>query len=375
MAARSALAGEHLYAVQGWAPADQADSIAAGLASHGVDAAVQAMDPGPEDAPPTQLRPAWWARPMLGLFNILGTVPGYGEFDVTAMFMIFLPIFSAILISDTGYGLLYTVLPLIYYRKLVKAGARDLAHLIITIGVCSIVWGLLTGAFFGMDITQWPGVRAVMPHPIISVSMEKESMAFLMWLSVTIGAIHLTLAHLWRAKAAFPNLTFLSEVGWSIWFWGIYGFVKTLLLKEPPTITEFLTKSPLAYCGYFGGALAILFAAPSRNPLKMIGLGLANFPLSAIGSLGDTFSYLRLMAIGLAGGVLATAFNDMSGKLPIFAMIPIVIAGHALNVSLSIISLFAHGVRLNMLEFSNNLGMQWSGYLYEPFSAKRGQEN
>jgi V/A-type H+-transporting ATPase subunit I len=124
-----------------------------------------------------------------------------------------------------------------------------------------------------------------------------------------------------------------------------------------------------------GGVMAVLFAAPDRNPFKMIGLGIANFPLSAIATFGDTVSYVRLMAIGLAGSALAVAFNQMTEPLPWPVKIPILVVAHALNVAVSIVALFAHGVRLNMLEFSNNLGMQWSGYAYEPFTNLRDQEN
>jgi V/A-type H+-transporting ATPase subunit I len=183
--------------------------------------------------------------------------------------------------------------------------------------------------------------------------------------------VHLSLAHLWKAKAAFPGLAFLSEIGWAVWLWGMFGLVAYFLLKAEFSVDQF------PYYPYLlgvGGTLAILFAAPDRNPLKMLGLGLANFPLSAIGTFGDTVSYVRLMAIGLAGSALAMAFNDMGGALPWYAMIPILMAGHALNTALSIISLFAHGVRLNMLEFSNNLGMQWSGYAYEPFTKRHSEE-
>jgi V/A-type H+/Na+-transporting ATPase subunit I len=436
VATRSALADEHLYAVQGWVPADRSDGLAAGLKAEGVDAAVQSSDPTGDDAPPTLLAPPWWARPIKGLFDILGTVPGYGEFDVSAMFMIFLPIFSAILISDTGYGLLYLLLPLIFYRKMAKAGAANLAHLIIVIGALSVIWGFLTCSLFGYDYSSWLGLKA----PFIRVEMKKESINSLMLLSITLGAIHLTLAHLWKAKTAFPHPRFISNIGWAIWMWGIYGLVRMFMLKEGfaegvfpyyPLLllvggtfaiifadphwdlhSVFGLRRLLGYLGwvvllwgvyalvwhygfvlgkvktdhalwgsvwgYFliGGAAAMLVGAPPRGGVMAnLGLGLANFPLSAIGTFGDTISYLRLMAIGLAGTALAMAFNDMGGRLPIYAMIPILVAGHALNVSLSIISLFAHGVRLNMLEFSNNLGMQWSGYLYEPFSAKRTQEN
>jgi V/A-type H+-transporting ATPase subunit I len=196
-------------------------------------------------------------------------------------------------------------------------------------------------------------------------------MDFLMLLSITIGAVHLALAHLWKAKAAFPNLGFLAEVGWAVWFVGMYGLVKMFLVKGQFSFDD----SPYyPWWLIVGGALAILFAAPDRNPLKMIGLGLANFPLTAIGTFGDTLSYIRLMAIGLAGSQLAFTFNDITQGLPWPATVPLLILAHGLNVALTIIALLAHGVRLNMLEFSNNLGMQWSGYPYEPFAKRRNQE-
>ena len=371
VASRSGRGDEHLYALQGWVPEERAADLSASLEAAGLPAAVRSMPPSDEDEPPTLVRYPWWARPMEGLFKILGTVPGYREFDVSAAFMIALPIFSAILISDAGYGLIYLLLPILFYRRLAARGAAALAQLIIIIGACSVVWGLVTASLFGYDISRWLGLS----EPLIAVNMVKQNIDFLMHMSILVGAIHLSAAHLWRAGAAFPRLEFLSEVGWSAFLWGIYGLVRALLLKQPPTIAQFLDGNVYPYLLLVGGALAIFFAAPSRNPLKMVGLGLAKFPLSAIGTFGDTVSYVRLMAIGLAGSTLAMAFNDMGRSLPWFAMIPVLMAGHALNVALSIISLFAHGVRLNMLEFSNNLGMQWSGYPYEPFSKRLAKEN
>jgi V/A-type H+-transporting ATPase subunit I len=367
IATRSALDDPHLYALQGWVPAHRAEVIADGLAAAGVDAAVQAFEPAPGEEPPTLIRYNWFTRPMKGLFDILGTVPGYGEFDVSAFFMIFLPVFSAILISDTGYGLLYLLLPAIFYRKMAAAGVEALAQLAMVIGACSVIWGVLTCSIFGFDYSCVFGRTG----PFVPVNMKKESMDLMMWVSITLGAVQLSLAHLWKAKAAFPRISFLSEVGWAVWLWGMFGLVAHFLLKAEWNPDQF---PYYQYLLYIGGGLAILFAAPDRNPLKMIGLGLANFPLSAIGTFGDMVSYVRLMAIGLAGSALAMAFNDMGGSLPWYAMIPILMAGHAMNTALSIISLLVHGVRLNMLEFSNNLGMQWSGYAYEPFTKRHSEE-
>ena len=368
IASRSALDDEHLSALKGWVPADQAGGLAAGLTAHGVEAAAQVLEPEPGDEPPTLIKYPWWARPMEGLFKILGTVPGYGEFDVSAMFMIFLPIFSAILISDAGYGLVYLLVPIVFYRQFKAAGAADLAQLIIIVGVLALAWGLATCSLFGFNITAWFGLS----RALVAVDINKENMEMLMVISITIGAIHLSLAHLWRAARAFPGLTFLSEVGWALVLWGVYGFLRMLLLGDP---FSFSAVPYYPYLLIIGGALVIVFAAPSRNPFKRIGLGLAGSLLPAIGTFGDTASYLRLMAIGLAGSALAVAFNDMARQLPWYMTIPVLLVAHALNVALTVVALLAHGVRLNMLEFSNNLGMQWSGYAYEPFSRKRGQEN
>jgi len=376
VAMRGSFAGDSLFAVQGWVPADRVDELSRGLVKAGVEAAVQAQEPAPEDEPPTMFRPVWWARPIEALFEILGTVPGYREFDVSAAFMIALPIFSAMLISDAGYGLLYLLLPIIFYRKM----SPQLAQLIMAIGAMALVWGLITASFFGFDIHRIlaaiPVVGALFAKgPLIVVSMEKpypeavDPMSLLMRISFTLGAIHLSAAHVWRAKTNFPNLRFLSNLGWAIWLWGMYGVVNMFVLGSAFKGTLY------PYFLGVGGVLAILFAAPDRNPLKMLGLGLASFPLSAISTFGDTVSYVRLMAIGLAGAALAVAFNEMSAPLPWPVTIPVLVIAHALNVALTIVALFAHGVRLNMLEFSNNLGMQWSGYSYEPFSNRRDQES
>ena len=376
VAMRGGYSGDSLYAVQGWVPADRVDVLSGGLAKAGVDAAVQAQEPAQEDEPPTLFRPVRWARPIEALFKILGTVPGYREFDVSAAFMIALPIFSAMLISDAGYGLIYLLLPIIFYRKM----SPQLAQLLIAIGAMSVIWGVITCSFFGFDIHRMiaaiPLVGALFAKgPLIVVGMEKpypeavDPMSLLMRISFILGAIHLSAAHLWRARTNFPNLSFLSNLGWAIWLWGMFGVVNMFVLGSAFKGT--LYPSLLAV----GGVLAILFAAPDRNPLKMLGLGIANFPLSAISTFGDTVSYVRLMAIGLAGSALAVAFNQMTEPLPWPVKIPILVVAHALNVAVSIVALFAHGVRLNMLEFSNNLGMQWSGYAYEPFTNLRDQEN
>ncbi|MCE5278004.1 MAG: hypothetical protein LLG03_08250 [Planctomycetaceae bacterium] len=361
VADRGALVSDSLFAVQGWVPAQRVDAIAPTLAELGIKAAVEATDPDETDTPPTLLCPPRWARPILGLMKVLGLSPGYRENDVSVAFMIALPLFAAMLFSDAGYGLLFVVLPLLLYRKAAAALGKHFTDLIIVIGGASVVWGVLTGSFFGMDLA----VMIFHRPPPIAVSLKDEDMKFLMRLSFTIGVIHLSLAQLWRAVLLYPSLTYLCKVGWSIFLWGMYGAVLYFVLGGA---INWQTAYP--YLLIAGGVLAIGFAAPSRNIFKTIALGLANFPLSMLGTFSDIMSYVRLMAVGLAGSILAMSFNELAvGAGPIL-MVPILIFGHGLNIGLCMIALFAHGVRLNVLEFSNNFGMEWSGHPYQPFERK-----
>lgn len=286
---------------------------------------------------------------------MLGTTPGYREFDVSVPFMIALPLFTAILISDGGYGLLLFLVPALAYKKLAKTLGEQFTQLLMVVGAVSTAWGIITNTFFGVALPFY--------QPLISVGLAEESRLFMMRLSFTIGAIHLSLAQFWQGVRFWPNLQALAKFGWGLFIWGMYGVVNFFVLRGP-----FNWETPWPYLLITGGSLAIVFAHPSPNVLKMLLYGLAGFPLSMLSAFSDVISYVRLMAVGLASSVLASSFNQMAmdiGSLPL--MMVILLFGHGLNLGLCLIAMFAHGVRLNMLEFSNNLGMQWVGYPYRPF--------
>ena len=120
--------------------------------------------------------------------------------------------------------------------------------------------------------------------------------------------------------------------------------------------------------------LIMLFSSPSPNPIKRIGFGLIGNLMGIPGAFGDMLSYIRLMAVGLASYYIASAFNDLAMGISadnawlLPATILVLVLAHSLNVGLCLVAVFAHGVRLNMLEFSTNAGLQWSGRPYAPFA-------
>ena len=375
-----ALGGEELYALQGWIPASEVAGLEESLVAAGLETARRTWDPDLADDPPTRLEYHPVTRPMKGLFDILGTVPGYREFDVSGAFLIALPVFAAMLIADGGYGLLLLLPALVGYRRLKEKMGAPLSQLIILIASVTVLWGLLISSFFGLsgaDLTGAGGflapVGAAMDrlNVIGGVYTEDEVIYTIIRFSFLLGAIHLSFAHLWRARGLWPSFRAVSHVGWAVFLWGMLIVVNALVLGGP-------TPEVMVWLLGIGGGLAILFAAPSRNLAEMLGKGLASFPLAAMSTLSDTISYIRLMAVGLASSILAVTFNDLAGQAAAgggtwAAGAIILIFGHLLNIGLGLIALFAHGVRLNMLEFSNNLGMTWSGYPFEPFAAKRAQ--
>ncbi len=363
-AERSATHNDHLLALQGWVPAAKAGGLGEALANRGLSVGVRTFDPSGNETPPTLIKYPKWVKPIKGLFDILGTVIGYREFDVSVAFMVALPIFAAILIGDGGYGLVLTLGLGLAYRKLSRSMGREFLQLMIVIGAATMIWGVLSNSFFGMPIPFYPWAE-----PIIPVNMSKPSMDFMMKLSFLIGAVHLSVAKGWQILREFPSVKALGTLGWGCVIWGMLGVVHMFLFQTP------LMGTPWFWLLLGGSVAAICFDQPNRNVIKMIALGLANYPLTALSAFSDVFSYVRLMAVGLASAVLAGAFNDMATNvnfLPATALI--MILGHSLNLALCMIALFAHGVRLNMLEFSNNLGMQWTGQAYRPFADRQLKE-
>jgi len=105
-------------------------------------------------------------------------------------------------------------------------------------------------------------------------------------------------------------------------------------------------------------------------------------PFDIIGNFADLVSYVRLFAVGSAGLAVAIAFNELAVGTGIDSVggaikaSIILFLGHALNIILCLMSILVHGVRLNTLEFSGHIGLEWAGFKYEPFAIRRtaGQE-
>ena len=137
---------------------------------------------------------------------------------------------------------------------------------------------------------------------------------------------------------------------------------------------------PVACVVIAGFLLVVLFGGMS--PDKSFGQGLKaglgdafTVFLNTISAFGNIMSYIRLFAVGMASLAIAQSFNNMAfsfkGPLVVAAVL-ILLIGHGLNIVMGLLSVVVHGVRLNLLEFSGQLGMEWAGIAYDPF--KKGDK-
>ncbi len=395
-----ALAGDDLFAVQGWIPARKAAGLSSGLSEAGVEAAVEITEPVEDELPPTLIRYPKWTKPIKGLFDILATVPGYREIDLSDFFMVAMPLFAAILIGDAGYGLVFLLAGVLMYKKAAAAAGASKVQLLIVMGMVTVIWGMVTGGFFGLgpiDLCRSDALRdlgyawnricfvgvstADIEAAVASGEMKQlDSLSKaamddlrqkLIAVSFIIAVVHLALARLREAVALAPDQRALASLGWAAVLAGIFDVVWFLFFGT------FVLGVALPCIGVGWGA-AVLFSAPHKNPIKRLALGLASCLLPIMDCFSNTMSYIRLMAVSLASVYIAQVFNmlgsQLAGAATWFAAAPVVVFGHALNIGLCMIAIFAHGVRLNMLEFSSNAGVQWGGYPFQPFAKSTQKE-
>lgn len=345
---------EALVLLKGYCPVDVCDSVK--------DRAKSAQwgfcceDPDEEDQVPTLLRNPKWMELISPVLKIVEIVPGYKEFDVSLVFLIFFTLFFGILIGDAAYGLIFAGATFFAQKKW-GASMKDRTPFILgyLLTGFTIVWGLLTGTFFGQ---QWLPATV---KPLLPWLNDFQNMQLLCF---CIALVHLSIAKIWSIIRKFPSITFLSNVGWLFIVWGMFFVANMFVLGFP--LPGFAV--PLIYTGI---ALAFFFMVEPKRLPKVVGQELVPFILGVVGAGTDIVSYIRLFAVGLATVAVADATNTMASGLPLWAMIIVLLIGHGLNLILAVMAILVHAIRLNVLEFSGQLGMEWSGFQYNPLKGSQ----
>jgi len=377
----------------GFAPAAEMGRLKAAAAKNGW--ALAADDPGPEDAPPTQLKNNAVTGMISPLTGFLELLPGYHERDVSGWFLLFVTVFFGIILGDAAYGLIFFAIAMIGMIKTAKTGVPLGLKMLMLFGIGNIAWGTITASWFAMDRDLLPSfLRTISLHEFTPLPIPytgiTEYIAYhnrrvdqnLQVFCFSLALLHLGIARLGGVvkKMRSADLRFLADLGSIGMLVGMYNLILFLVVNAPNR-GGFFDMQPVALYLLAGGfALSFLFSYYEKNLGQSVLGSLKNiFPvvLGVTGIFSDIMSYIRLWAVGMAGFALAAAFNlmagDMLGGFLVFAGILVLVAGHGLNMVLNLLSVLVHGVRLNILEFSGHAGLTWSGIPYKPFAESAGK--
>ena len=361
--------------MDGWVPVENDAEVRKMLDESGVYYEIRPAEK--EDNAPIKLKNGKISRLFEVLTKMYG-MPDYGEFDPTPLFAPFYALFFGMCVGDAGYGLLLVLLGFYLKKKLSKSMA-GMMNLLITLGAATTIIGALFNTFFGASLTDW-NLPEWMNALIITGKWDGTAYDKTMVIALLVGMFHICFAMTVKAICSTVRYGFKNSLSDWGWWLLIGGSVVVATLNYLGVID--MNMSMMAFY-IIGGISAIgiyLLNNMRRNVFANIGAGLWDTYNMATGLMGDLLSYLRLYALGLAGGMLGGVFNSLGLQLrdsmaDFLFGIPgwicfglIFVAGHTLNIALSCLSGYVHSIRLTFVEYFKNSGYDGKGMEYKPFS-------
>ncbi len=358
-------AEDTLVTLVGYAPTEEDQTVTAALDQAGVfylkEAAVV------EDNPPISFRNNWFVRQFETLTDMYGR-PSYDGFDPTPFISIFFMLFFAFCMGDCGYGLVLVAAGLLLKKV---DSFKDMAPLVVILGVATTVIGFLFHTFFSMDISQW---QVFAPIKGIFLPAQIAGNDATMVLALVVGILHICLAMVVKTIHETKTKGFYASLGTWGWTLLVVGGVTVAAFALAGVLDAEITRWIVIVLGIVSALGIFVFNDPKRNKLANVGMGLWDTYNMITGLMGDVLSYLRLYALGLAGSMLGMAFNDMGlmvlgdgSFIPLWIpFILLVVIGHTLNIAMCALGAFVHPLRLNFLEFFKNSGYEATGRQYNP---------
>ena len=334
---------DKVFLLEGWLPADRCTALEKALEPF--TCAVETREPAEDEYPqvPVQLRNNKLTRP-LNMVTEMYSLPAYGTLDPNPLMAPFFILFYGIMMADMGYGLLMMIASVIISKKYRPKGTSgELFSLLGLCGLSTFIVGALTGGFFGDFLTQL--VAIVSPGTVFALPKlfdPLDDLTMILIGSMALGVVQIitgmAISLIEKCKRKKFLDAFFEEITWWIVFLGI----ALAVLKKGTAVL------------YLGCALVL------RGPIvqgkgwgKLTGV-FGSIYNHVTGYFGDILSYTRLMALMLAGSVIAQVFN-MLAAMPgnVIAFLIISMLGNAMNFGLNLLGCYVHDLRLQCLEFFN----------------------
>ena len=366
------LAEGSLCLFEGFCPIDKETELNAMLKD--AEVYYEETDPEKEDEVPIQLKNNFYTRlfePITRLYSL----PNYAEIDPTPFFAPFFMLFFGLCLGDGGYGLLILLAGIAVILKAPKL--KEWGWLGVFMGATTMIVGILTGMFFGINLEEVAFLAPVKQYFITETNATVHFMGGsyhpMMVFAILIGIFQILFAMGFKVVKITLRDGFKYAAYDCAWLVALVTLIVwAATASSLSTIGLYSIYAILGICALF----ILFYSNPDRKILLVnIGGGLWGTYNMVSGLLGDVLSYIRLFALGLAGGILGNVFNALAlqagGALPGWiGWLPtllIMVFGHALNFALCLISSVVHPMRLTFVEFYKNAGFEGGGKEYKPF--------
>ena len=334
---------DKVFLLEGWLPADRCTALEKALEPF--TCAVETREPAEDEYPqvPVQLRNNKLTRP-LNMVTEMYSLPAYGTLDPNPLMAPFFILFYGIMMADMGYGILMMIASVVIGKKYRPKGTSgELFSLLGLCGLSTFIVGAMTGGFFGDFLTQL--VAIVSPGTVFTLPKlfdPLDDLTMILIGSMALGLVQIitgmAISLIEKCKRKKFLDAFFEEITWWIVFLGI----ALAVLKKGTAVL------------YLGCALVLLGPiVQGKGWGKLTGV-FGSIYNHVTGYFGDILSYTRLMALMLAGSVIAQVFN-MLAAMPgnVVAFLIISMLGNAMNFGLNLLGCYVHDLRLQCLEFFN----------------------
>jgi V/A-type H+-transporting ATPase subunit I len=362
------------FELEGWIPADQQSTVEQAIRSITDAFYLDVRDPADDETPPSYVKNTKFATPFEQVTNLYSR-PDPKGIDATPYMTPFYVLLFGMMLSDTGYGLVLSVLCALFIKlKKPTGGTAGFARVLFWGGLSTVVWGVLIGTFFGMDFDVLFGTADRFPL-ILDPMTDPIGMLIICF---GLGFLHILFGLGLKMRLAFSRGDWKTAIYDTLsWAFVLIGLVVFGIGSAVAGVPAFVGKIGM-YMALLGAVTLLLFKGrEAKNPVGRTAQGL--FELYQIsGYLSDILSYSRLFALGVATGVIATVFNDLCSMLMTSPNIILKILGtiigcvllaglHAFGLAINTLGAFVHTARLQYVEFFGKF-YEAGGRAFQPLS-------
>ena len=364
-AAAELVRSQATFQLEGWLPSDKAEAVEAAVRSVTDAYYLNVREPEEGEVTPSYVENKQLVTPFEQVTNLYSR-PDPNGIDATPYMTPFYILLFGLMLSDTGYGIVLSILTALFIKFKKPTGmSGGFARVLFWGGISTIVWGALVGTIFGMDFDTLLGTNNLFP---LFVDPMSEPIGMLI-LCFGLGVIHILFGVALKMKLAFSRGDWQSAIFDSLsWILIVVGLIVYAVPSAVQGVPTFVATIGLAMTG-LGAVLILLFKGrANKNPIMRTLSGLGEL-YQVTGYLSDILSYARLFALGIATGVIASVFNELCKMLMVSPILIVRIIGiiiacvllvalHGFNIAINTLGAFVHCARLQYVEFY--------GKFYEP---------